>query len=356
MRMRAERHSRKAPSRMRLALLCVGVIALQPSFGWAQSPQKSTDEYGQQVMSQQQLYCLQLEKRLAQDWQHRSPAQDQLPRIEAQLARADQDYQRNQSVVDHADCFDYFLFTKSWRNSPQCNQIRQQLEQSRQALAELERQRQAASSAEEQNTGQSALIAELARNKCGPQYERAQQQTGSGFGLWNDNESMAPMAGSDQGGLMAQPYATYRTICVRMCDGYYFPISFATTQTSFERDSQACQSQCASPAKLYYYQNPGGEVDQAVALDGTPYTGLHNAFRYRKELVKNCTCRQVPDAPATADMSPAPAPTAPASQETDAGQWQTQTTGGAPQVGVDPQAKPLAGDQMDQLFAPPPSQ
>ena len=23
-----------------------------------------------------------------------------------------------------------------------------------------------------------------------------------------------------------QPYATYRTMCVRLCDGYYFPVSF----------------------------------------------------------------------------------------------------------------------------------
>ena len=33
---------------------------------------------------------------------------------------------------------------------------------------------------------------------------------------------------------------TYRTLCVRTCDGYYFPISFKVTRAKFNTDSIAC--------------------------------------------------------------------------------------------------------------------
>ena len=69
------------------------------------------------------------------------------------------------------------------------------------------------------------------------------------------------------------PFATYRTLCVRLCDGYYFPVSFSTLPNHFQRDSELCQSQCAAPAELYYHQNPGGAVEQMVSVSSQqPYT------------------------------------------------------------------------------------
>jgi hypothetical protein len=80
---------------------------------------------------------------------------------------------------------------------------------------------------------------------------------------------------------------------VRLCDGYYFPVSFSTLPNHFQRDAQVCQSQCAAPADLYYHQNPGGSVDQMVSVGSQqPYTSLKVAFRYRKEYVAGCSCKQ----------------------------------------------------------------
>ena len=97
--------------------------------------------------------------------------------------------------------------------------------------------------------------------------------------------------------------ATYRTVCVRLCDGYYFPVSFSTLPSHFEQDAEACQSKCAAPSELYYYQNPGAAMDQSIAFRSQePYTSLKTAFRYRKELVRGCSCKEAeyvaPDAPA----------------------------------------------------------
>jgi hypothetical protein len=87
---------------------------------------------------------------------------------------------------------------------------------------------------------------------------------------------------------------TYRTVCVRLCDGYYWPISFATGRDAFDRDSKTCKKSCESPAALYYYPNPGGEPEDMVGLDGKPYKSLDTAFVYRANYDASCKCRPHP--------------------------------------------------------------
>jgi hypothetical protein len=88
---------------------------------------------------------------------------------------------------------------------------------------------------------------------------------------------------------------TYRTVCVRLCDGYFFPISFATTPERFSHDAAACQSRCAtSPARLYVYPNPGAEPEQMVDLNGKPYSELKSAFLFRTNYDAACTCKPQP--------------------------------------------------------------
>lgn len=86
----------------------------------------------------------------------------------------------------------------------------------------------------------------------------------------------------------------YRTVCVRLCDGYYFPISFSTTRDRFGRDEQVCQSRCAADTRLFYH--PSGEPDAEELKDrrGNPYSDLANAFVYRTEYRPSCQCRAQP--------------------------------------------------------------
>ena len=57
------------------------------------------------------------------------------------------------------------------------------------------------------------------------------------------------------------------------------------------QDASVCQSSCAAPAELYVYRNPGQEIDQAISLNGTAYSDLPAAFKYRKEYIKGCSCK-----------------------------------------------------------------
>jgi len=85
---------------------------------------------------------------------------------------------------------------------------------------------------------------------------------------------------------------TYRTMCVRQCDGYYFPISFSTTEAMFDRDADVCSRLCPSgDSELFVHENPGSTPESMTSLDGRAYTDLPNAFQYRRAFNKKCSCR-----------------------------------------------------------------
>lgn len=89
---------------------------------------------------------------------------------------------------------------------------------------------------------------------------------------------------------------TLRTVCVRSCDGYYWPISFSTVDEFLGTDAASCQAQAgASDAELYYYNNPGEDADTMVNLNGVPYKSHPNAFLYRREFSSECRTKPVED-------------------------------------------------------------
>ena len=88
-------------------------------------------------------------------------------------------------------------------------------------------------------------------------------------------------------------YGTFRTLCVRSCDGYYFPISFSTTKNRFDADPEQCQLMCpGSETALFYQPMPNGDAEESISYrTGEPYASLSNAFSYRKNVNSECSCR-----------------------------------------------------------------
>jgi hypothetical protein len=250
--------------------------------------------YGQRGPSN---ICLQLEQRMVAEMQGGAGGREALPKIEADMRELDRTMRSAAIQLDRSDCWDQFLFSKTLRRTPRCIQLNADVENNRQRLADLDRQRRQIMGTGDRSSLQDDIIRELARNGCGPQYvqearkrDAARNPFASLFGGGEESEgSRGPI---NQFGNL--PFATYRTLCVRLCDGYYFPVSFSTLPNHFQRDSEVCQSQCAAPAELYYHQNPGGAVEQMVSVSSQqPYTSLKSAFRYRKEFVQGCSCKQV---------------------------------------------------------------
>jgi hypothetical protein len=87
---------------------------------------------------------------------------------------------------------------------------------------------------------------------------------------------------------------SYRTLCVRTCDGYYWPISYSSSGSDFQRDEQNCQTMCpGTEVKLYSHRVPDEESENMVDLLGSPYTDLATAFKYREvDFVRpqGCSC------------------------------------------------------------------
>ncbi len=78
----------------------------------------------------------------------------------------------------------------------------------------------------------------------------------------------------------------FRTLCVRISDGYYFPVSFATTRSNFDVDEAKCQaSNPGEELRLFVHRNPSQEPEEMVDLTGLAYAKLPNAFLYRTKFV-----------------------------------------------------------------------
>jgi hypothetical protein len=114
-------------------------------------------------------------------------------------------------------------------------------------------------------------------------------------------ERSAQRASATRVGALSQDWSawgkagnTHRTLCVRLCDGFYWPINFAATRGEFERDAAVCQKSCNSPVALYTYPNPGGTPEEMVSLEGEPYASLKNAFVYRISYRESCKCKPHP--------------------------------------------------------------
>lgn len=80
-------------------------------------------------------------------------------------------------------------------------------------------------------------------------------------------------------------------ICVRTCDGFFFPLPGGARDL---RDAaNLCQAQCPSSPTAVFYKPQGAPIEQSVSVDGQPYMSLQNALRYRQAFDETCGCRQV---------------------------------------------------------------
>ena len=81
----------------------------------------------------------------------------------------------------------------------------------------------------------------------------------------------------------ALPTGNIRTLCVRTCDGGFFPISSSTSAMNFAHDAGLCQQMCPNTeTELYFHAPAVSETSEMIsAVSGRPYRDLPNAFAYR---------------------------------------------------------------------------
>lgn len=235
--------------------------------------------------------CVQLEAQLAQfDAQGADPQQQQ---IEAAYNEQRTQMERLTARSRGMGCGRNFLFGP--RPPAECRGLENQIDRMRDQVERLESQlsrgRGSANAREGQRRG---IINALARNQCGAQYQASapQQERGGLFGLLFGNRGGGGGGYRETYPTQVPQTSTYRTVCVRTCDGFFFPVSFTTVPARFGQDDNICRRTCpGAEAMLFSYPNPGGTIEQATSVSGQPYTSLPNAFKYQTEFVKDCSCK-----------------------------------------------------------------
>jgi Protein of unknown function (DUF2865) len=232
--------------------------------------------------------CLRLESQLAAIDRGTGidPAKaEQIKRYEEAAAKQQAELDRLGQQSQRLGCQGAGFFALFSGQSPQCAPLNNQIQQMRanldRSLTDIQRLQGNSGEREAQRRG---ILVALGQNDCGPQYR---QYVTAGPGGFFDNlfGGVAPAPNGPLAG-------TYRTLCVRTCDGYYFPISYSTVPTKFAEDEQLCRRLCpAAEVSLYSHRNPGEDVSRAVSISGRLYTELPTAFSYRKQLSPTCNCR-----------------------------------------------------------------
>ena len=281
---------------MTRSILPVTIVALAISLqasalAQAQVPTTSTSPTCQRLVSQ--LTSL--------DAGNADPARaDRIRRSEDAVNRQQYEVDRLVEQGRHMGCDRSGFFSIFNNPPPQCGALNRQIDQQRSNLDRMQNDLEQLQGGTAQRAAQrQSLLIALSDNGCGSQYRSAAQQGQQGGffdRLFGGNSSSGGFSGPN-GDIASTPNgpmgSTFRTICVRSCDGYYYPISFATTPDHFREDEQACQRTCPNAeVQLYTYHNPGEEVSQATSLNGHFYSELPNAFAYRKAVNPTCSCRR----------------------------------------------------------------
>jgi hypothetical protein len=271
------------------AVALIAATMLTPAFG---------QQFQQPMPPQQSPVCGRLEAQLqAFDRSANDPARaEQIRRYDEAARNQQAEISRQEATAQRTGCSNNSFFVLFSGQPAQCGPLNAKIQQMRANLdrihADLEQLRGA--SAPEREGQRHAILVALSQNNCGPQYRAAAATAPRSGSLFESLFGPGPGAITtpDNNPTYSAPAGTYRTICVRTCDGYYYPISFATSPDHFADDEKACQRSCpASEVMLFSHRNPGEDVSQAVSITGQLYSTLPNAFRYRQTVDAACSCR-----------------------------------------------------------------
>ena len=98
------------------------------------------------------------------------------------------------------------------------------------------------------------------------------------------SDTFIPLGGGERYGLpRAEMLSPVSTICVRTCDGGFFPISNNATSVDFDRDAATCAKMCPGvETELFYRDVSSTETSNMISTaTGTPYGAMKNAFAYK---------------------------------------------------------------------------
>jgi hypothetical protein len=78
-------------------------------------------------------------------------------------------------------------------------------------------------------------------------------------------------------------------VCVRTCDGGFFPASYVGDRESL---AKVCQDLCPNAETKLYSMPFGGTIEESVSAFGLPYVSLPSAGKFEQAVDESCSCRR----------------------------------------------------------------
>ncbi len=100
-----------------------------------------------------------------------------------------------------------------------------------------------------------------------------------------------PPGQSDENGGVHAHAGSY-AVCVRTCDGSFFPVSYSGAGSRADSLEDVCRALCPNADVALYSFPFGGTIEEAASPTGEPYANLPNASKFEKTFDPNCSCRR----------------------------------------------------------------
>ncbi len=93
-----------------------------------------------------------------------------------------------------------------------------------------------------------------------------------------DPEDLAPRGGP-------------KAVCVRTCDGAFFPISYTATKRRMGSLSELCTALCPNAETEVFTYSMSRDIDDSVSASGQTYKSMPYAGKYRAKFDPTCSCK-----------------------------------------------------------------
>ncbi len=89
-----------------------------------------------------------------------------------------------------------------------------------------------------------------------------------------------------------QAHSGSYAVCVRTCDGSFFPVSYSGAGSRADSLEDVCRALCPNADMALYSFPFGGTIEEAASPTGEPYANLPNAGKFEKAYDSSCSCRR----------------------------------------------------------------
>ncbi len=80
-------------------------------------------------------------------------------------------------------------------------------------------------------------------------------------------------------------------VCVRSCDGGFFPLNFSARRANLDDLAQLCRALCPNTDVTLYTKTPYSDISTAISIEGEAYSDHPNALKFQTSYDASCGCK-----------------------------------------------------------------